>query len=255
MGQVVLVLQARMGSTRLPGKVMKPVLGRPLLAFLLERLSRVRLVDELVVATTELQEDAIITQFAEAAGVRVVRGSEQDVLGRFVAAAVSARADVVVRVCGDCPLLDAEIVDEAVAFFQQANPRLDWVGNFLKRSYPRGYEVEVLTAEALYAADKEARAADEREHVTPYIYRHPQRFHLGSVEGQCNAGHLRLVVDTAEDFELVQRVLHALYPAKPLFGLQDVLELLQQHPEWIALNAHVQQRIVVGLPGEEKNGL
>ncbi len=207
----LVVVQARAGSTRLPGKVLMPVGGRPMLAFMLARLEPVRC-DELVVATSTDRRDDAVADVAAAAGVPVVRGSESDVLGRFVAALDAHPADVVVRLTGDCPLIDPAVVNEAIAL--RATTGADYASNTLVRTYPDGLDVEVLRADALRAAAAEAVDPVEREHVTPFVYRRPERFRLAAVVGPESLGELRWTVDTAEDLDRIRGIVAAL--ADPL---------------------------------------
>ena len=197
----LVVVQARAGSTRLPGKVLMPVGGRPMLAFMLARLESVRC-DDLVVATSTDGRDDAVAEVAAAAGVSVVRGSESDVLARFVAALDAHPADVVVRLTADCPLIDPAVVNEAIAV--RAATGADYASNTLVRTYPDGLDVEVLTADALRAAAAEAVDPVEREHVTPFVYRRPERFRLAAVVGPEPLGDLRWTVDTADDLDRIR---------------------------------------------------
>jgi len=240
----VIVVQARMTSTRLPGKALLPIAGRPMLAYLLERLRRVQRAARTVVATTTNAGDDAIVSAAAACGVTCTRGPELDVLARFAQAAEEARASIVVRVTSDCPLLDPAIVDAAIDTFLQAPGRYDYVSNMLELSYPYGMAVEVLSAAALAAANAEATGEAEREHVTPFIYWRPERFKLGSVRIQPDLSSHRWTVDTKEDFELVSRILETLYPRNPEFCMADVLELLDEHPDWQEINRGVRQKSV-----------
>lgn len=237
----VIIVQARMTSTRLPGKVLMPVLEKPLLAYELERLQRCQQADALVVATTTNTSDDPVAALCDALGVSVFRGSEQDVLSRYYGAARQAEAQTVVRVTADCPLIDPATVDQVIAHFKAAQGSLDYVSNTLVRSYPRGLDVEVFSRWALETAQQEATEPAHREHVTPFFYQNPQRFRLHCLEAPEPWGHHRWTVDTPEDFELIKRVLETLYPAKPDFDCRDVLTLLEQYPEWMALNAHIEQ--------------
>ncbi len=248
--RTVMIVQARMSSTRLPGKVMKTILGRPVLSYLVERLRQVTLADGLVIATSEQPEDDVIEAFCRDAKVQVVRGSLNDVLARYAKAAQASEADAIVRICSDCPLIDPVAVDEAIAYYLQHYPRYEWVCNAVERHYPRGYEVEVFSRRALDVAAADAKEPDEREHVTPYLYRHPELFGLGSVVSKANLGTQRWVLDTPEDFELISRILTELYPRMPNFRTQDIVEVLKHHPTWLQLNAHVAQNLVAGFPGE-----
>lgn len=237
--KIVAIIQARMTSTRLPGKVLREVLGKPLLGHQVERLRRCRTLDEIVLATTVNATDDPVVAFAEGEGLRFWRGSEEDVLARFAGAAEMAGADIVVRLTADCPLIDPELVDEVVTALTESDPPLDYVSNAGSETLPAGLDAEVMRAAALFAAHAEAVERQEREHVTPFIYNHPDRFacrilrHDPPIEGQ------RWTVDQPEDFELVRRILEALYPRKPAFTYRDVLTLLEAHPDWIDINRAV----------------
>jgi spore coat polysaccharide biosynthesis protein SpsF len=227
---------------------MKPVLKKPLLGFLIDRLRRVKLADSLIIATSTAANDDVIANFCRKENVLCFRGSRDDVLERFHKAAEHIDCDVIVRICADCPLIDPFVIDECIQFFQDHT--YDWVANFVERRYPRGYEVEVFSRAALNQAAADAQLEDEREHVTPYLYRHPELFRLGSVVGKSPLGRHRWVVDTPEDFELIAKILSAIYPTHPLFTTQDVLGVLEKHPDWEQVNAHINQRTVKGLPGD-----
>jgi len=248
---VVAIVQARMTSTRLPGKVLMPVLGRPLLAFQIERMRRARRLDRIVVATTVNATDDAIVAFCESAGVDVTRGSEADVLSRYVEAAQRFGAATVMRVTSDCPLLDPHLLDDAVDRFVSARASAagcDYFSNMLTPTFPYGLAVELMTAEALLTAGAEAQDPQEREHVTPFIYWRPGRFRLESLTMQPDLSTHRWTVDTPEDLELVSRILAALYPVNREFGIGDVLALLAQHPDWAKINAHIGQRQVIQMP-------
>lgn len=229
-----IVVQARMGSSRLPGKVLKDIAGRPMLSYQMERLRRVKRAERIVVATTDQPADDAVERFCQKEKIACVRGSEHDVLARYRLAIERFPADVVVRITADCPLIDPAIVDEAIAAYEP-----DYVSNMLETTYPYGMAVEVFSAQALREAHREAKDPAEREHVTPFIYRHPERYRLRSLTMAPNLSHHRWTVDTPEDFELVSRLLKTL---KPHFTLQDVLAVLDEHPDWCAINAHVEQK-------------
>ncbi|WP_373532723.1 cytidylyltransferase domain-containing protein [Vampirovibrio sp.] len=242
----VLIVQARMTSTRLPGKVLMPVLGQPLLAYELARLQRCQLVDRWMVATTVNASDDPVAALCQTLEIPVFRGSENDVLGRYYGAALQAKAQTVVRVTADCPLIDPTVIDEIIQHFQAANfqpdqKALDYASNTLTRTFPRGLDAEVFSFSALEMAHREATEALHREHVTPFFYQQPERFRLSAIEAPTNHSQHRWTVDTPEDFELIQRILEALYPRNPNFTTQDVLALLAQHPDWAKLNAHIEQ--------------
>jgi spore coat polysaccharide biosynthesis protein SpsF len=238
-----IIVQARMGSTRLPGKVLRPIGGRPMLAYQLERLRRVRGAPRIVVATTTQPADDRIAAFCALEKVDCTRGSEQDVLSRYREAAVHAGANTVVRVTSDCPLLDPALVESALAEFA-APPPCDYLSNMIEPTWPYGMAVEVFTRAALEEAAAEAKRPQEREHVTPFIYWRPERYRLRSLTMQPDLSAHRWTVDTPEDFELVSRILLELYERHPAFAMEDVLALLERHPAWSDINRHVVQQSV-----------
>lgn len=240
--KVVAILQARMGSSRLPGKILKKVLGRELLSFEIERIRRCQTLDECVVATTTLAADDQVVDLCYHLSVNVFRGDSDDVLDRYNEAAKQHSADVIVRVTGDCPLIDPEIVDHVVEFYIKNFPAYDYVSNTRKLSYPRGLDVEVFSRASLEAAAENAKTPYEREHVTPYIYLHPEQFKIGNIECKKDLSTHRWTVDTQEDFNLVEKIITDLYPRNPNFHMNDILELLNQHPDWLKINAHIKQK-------------
>jgi spore coat polysaccharide biosynthesis protein SpsF len=247
---VAIIVQARMGSTRLPGKVLKPIAGRPMLSYQVERLRRVRLADSIIVATTTNIADDAIVGFCAGEGILCVRGSESDVLSRYYDAAKAKRAKSIVRVTSDCPLIYPELVDQMIGYFTDLPESFDYVSNMIKPSWPYGMAVEVFSIAALSEAHEKASAPAEREHVTPYIYWRPDRFRIKSVQMIPDLSHHRWTVDTPEDFELVTRILEVLYPKNPHFTLEDVLDLLSANPAWEYVNRHVAQKIVAPTGGE-----
>jgi spore coat polysaccharide biosynthesis protein SpsF len=203
----VLVLQARTTSTRLPGKVLMELGGRPMLARQLERLARCRAVDDIVVATTVNATDDPVIAVAREAGVRWFRGSEADVLGRYAGAAREAQADVVIRSTADCPLIDPEIVDRVVGTLVDGRTELDYVSNVVRRTYPRGLDVEALWRDTLERVDRMAASRPAREHVTWFVHsERPELFAIGSVTDAEDHSDLSWTVDTAEDMERVRGI-------------------------------------------------
>ena len=240
--RVVCISQARMTSTRLPGKVLMEAAGQPLLAHHLGRLARCRTLDGLVLATTVNGTDDPVAELAASLGVTVFRGGEHDVLARFAGAAALAGADVVVRVTADCPLIDPALVDRLVTAFLEAAPPLDYLSLDVTR-FPRGLDAEVFTRAALEEAAANATDPAEREHVTAHLYRRPERFRIGAPLAPEVGTVLeqRWCVDEAADQELVRRLLGALLPENPGFGWQDCCKVLNQNPEWADLNGSVRQ--------------
>lgn len=246
--KIAIIVQARMTSSRLPGKVLKPVLGKPLLAYQIERLQRVKLADEIVIATTTNHSDEPIVELCNSLSVAYFRGSETDVLARYYQAARIHKADVVVRVTSDCPLIDPDVISSAIAYYLQKPDALkkpgfyDYVSNCLERSYPRGMDTEVFSFSVLQEAFLEATAQPDREHVTPFIYRQPERYRLGSMVYAEDCSHHRWTVDTPEDFDLIEKILTIIYPEKPHFTLADCLSIIKKYPEWYFINSHIEQK-------------
>jgi spore coat polysaccharide biosynthesis protein SpsF len=242
--KVVAITQARMGSTRLPGKIMLEAAGKSLLEHHLERLGRVRSFDEIVLATTQKSEDDVTAELGKTLGVRVLRGSEHDVLARYHGAAIESQAEIVVRVTADCPLIDPAVTDRTVRAFLDSPEPLDYVSNRLIQTFPRGLDTEVLHFAALDEAFVEATEPADREHVTLFVWRQPGRYKLLNVPSNRDYSQHRWTVDTKEDYELVTRIIESLYPNDPEFGLESGIALLDQHPGWAALNAHIHQKPV-----------
>jgi len=238
---VVGITQARMNSSRLPGKILLEAAGKPLLQHHVERLSRARTLDLHVLATTDMPADDPVEDLGKRLGVPVVRGSETDVLDRFYRAASAHGAEVAVRFTGDCPLIDPGLVDDLLTLFLTSEPALDYACIDVNR-LPRGLDAEAMSRAALDEAWAQADQPFEREHVTPYIYHRPDRFRLDLLSLEGPADQHRWCVDTAEDLELVRRLLDALLPGNPGFGWRDCLDILRDHPDWVELNRGVAQK-------------
>lgn len=239
-----IIIQARMTSTRLPGKVMKEVLGKPLLQLQLERLMRVANVDQIIVATTTNEVDIPILELCKSLSISTFRGSEENVLERYYQTAIAYDIDIVIRITSDCPVIDPRVVEQVIDFYLYNQDSVDYVSNSLARTFPRGMDTEVFSRQVLEQAYQAATEAPEREHVTLYIYRHPKQFKLANYAYRQDCSHHRWTVDTVEDFELVRKIIEHLYPKDPLFSLEDMLELLNRHPEWMLINQHVVQKTV-----------
>jgi spore coat polysaccharide biosynthesis protein SpsF len=237
--KVVGIIQARVGSTRLPGKVLRDIEGDTMLARVVHRLRRARLIDEVLVATSERAADDAVVQESRRCSVAAFRGDESDVLERYFRAAQFSRAEVIVRITSDCPLIDPEITDKTIRAFLDQRP--DYASNVVHRTYPRGLDTEVMTMEALERAAQQARQPHEREHVTPYLYEHPAEFKILSVTGDRDYSQYRWTVDTAEDLELV-RAIYARLSGQGKFGWRDVLTLLEREPQLAVINRAVVQK-------------
>jgi spore coat polysaccharide biosynthesis protein SpsF len=240
--RVVAIIQARMGSTRLPGKVLLGLAGEPMLARVVNRSQRAEMLDDVVVATTTKPADEAIVELCAARGWPCFRGSEDDVLDRYYRAAVRYQADVVVRITSDCPLIEPEIVDRIVREFLENGP-LDYASNRLPpRTFPRGQEVDVVAFDALEVAWREDDNPAWREHVTPYIYRHPEKFRIRAVVNDVDYSSMRWTVDTSEDLDFARRIYN--HFGHDRFSWQEVLAVLERHPEWLEINRHVVQKEV-----------
>jgi spore coat polysaccharide biosynthesis protein SpsF len=234
------IIQARMSSTRLPGKVLLDLAGEPMLARVVERTQQASTIDRVIVATTVEPDDEPIAELCRSRGWAVSRGSRDDVLDRYYQAAVTDGADPIVRITSDCPVIDPGVIDLVV---KQLTAGIDYASNINpRRTFPRGLDVEAFPFSALSTAWRDDREATGREHVTPFLYRHPERFRVALVESDRPdaAGH-RWSVDTPEDYELLRRI-YAHFGNRE-FGWLDVLELLDRHPDWIELNRHIAQKL------------
>ena len=240
--KVAAIIQARMGSTRLPGKVLKKVLGKTLLEYQIERVKRAKTLDEIIIATTIKESDDQIVQLCQQFSIPYYRGSEEDVLSRYYEAATEFGVDVIVRLTSDCPIIDPTVIDKVVEHYLENKDRYDYVSNTLTRTYPRGLDTEVMSYEVLKKAHEEAKELVYREHVTAYIYHHPDQFRLCNVSNEKDESKHRWTVDTEEDFLLIKHILETLYPINPLFTVEDVIQILRDKPEWVEINAHVEQK-------------
>ncbi len=234
MTRVIAIIQARMSSTRLPGKVMAPVLGRPMLLRQIERVERARSFDRLLVATSSSPSDDVIAGACGDEGIECFRGSLHDVLDRFVQAARRYAPEHLVRLTADCPLADPEVIDRIVEHHLDGG--FDYTSNSRDRSYPHGLDVEVCRYACLERAWREAAAPFEREHVMPYLWG-SGRFRVGQLRQEKDHSRYRWTVDYPEDLELVREIYGALYPADPAFTTHDIMRLLGARPELAALNA------------------
>lgn len=231
---ILVVVQARVSSSRLPGKVLLPIQGKPMLQLHLERLGRLETVDELIVATSDGATDDPLAGLCRQLGVPCFRGSLDDVLDRFYQAAREYRPKHVVRLTGDCPLADPGLIDDIIRYHITGG--YDYTSNTITPTYPDGLDAEVVRFECLETAWREARLPSQREHVTPFIWSQPERFKLANYENDEDLSDLRWTVDESEDFELIRTIYNELYTAKPDFDRGDVLNLVRRKPELRAIN-------------------
>jgi spore coat polysaccharide biosynthesis protein SpsF len=237
--KVEAIIQARVGATRLPGKVFKDISGKPMLWHLLNRLKSANRIDNVILAIPCSTQNDKLENFAKELKLPCFRGSEEDVLSRYYEAAVEFGAQVIVRMTSDCPLIDPRVTDTVIE--AHLNSNADYTCD---SGFPRGLDTEVFSLDALNRAYKEAKQSYEREHVTPYIYQHPNLFKIQFVEanGKLRRPDLRLTVDTEEDLRLIREIFKRLYCDGRIFYTEDVIDLLEKHPELVAINAHVMQK-------------
>jgi spore coat polysaccharide biosynthesis protein SpsF len=241
--RLVVVMQARMGSTRLPGKVLMPLAGKPLLERIIERVTAARTRFNLVVATTMDPADDAIVSLCSKAGYSCYRGDPQDLLDRHLQAARREQADAVAKIPSDCPLIDPEVIDRVLGVWNDGNPSYDYVSNLHPATYPDGNDVEVMSMQVLETAWKEATKDFEREHTTPFIWERPDRFRIGNVEWETGLDYSmthRWTIDYPEDYKFISTVYDRLYdPTRPPFPMTEILKLLRENPEIHAINAHL----------------
>lgn len=229
------IIQARMTSTRLPGKVLKEVLGRPLLSYQIERLRRVKEIEQIVLATTTNQEDDPIVALCEKEGVLLYRGSEDDVLDRYYKAATQYNADPILRVTADCPLLDVDVFRLTIETFQSG--KFDYVQT--GQSFAEGLDCEIVSYSALNRAAQEAKLKSEREHVTLYIRKHPELFCIKILENTTDDSKYRITIDEPQDFKVVRAIIESLYPTNTFFDIGHIKKFLDSHPEIFSLNSSI----------------
>lgn len=243
--RIVAIIQARMGSTRLPGKVMMTLAGRTVLEHVIARVAACRHVQEIVVATTSGNGDDVIVGEAQRCRVQWYRGSEEDVLARFDECADKFGAEVVVRVTSDCPLFDPDLLCAMLDRYRALEAEgihVDYLSNTMIRTYPRGLDAEIISREALAKAHLEAREEAEREHVTPYIWKNPHLFVLVPFTGGKDLSRYRWTLDTPEDMRVIREIYDALFSEKRIFSTAEVLDFLEANP-WIStINRGIKQK-------------
>lgn len=242
--KVVCLVQARVGSTRLPGKILKEICGKTILHHEIDRLKKCKEIDEIVIATTDKEDDDKIVNEAKKLSVKYFRGSENDVLSRFYYSAKENNADIIVRVTSDCPCIDFEILDKMLIYFKDKykEKQVDYLSNTIKRTYPRGYDIEIFTFSALEKSYINAKKEYEREHVTPYIYDKTNNFLKLSFENKEDYSKYRVTLDTIEDFIVIKNIFENLYYKNPYFKLNDVVQYLNNNLHIVDINKHIEQK-------------
>jgi len=243
--KVSATIQARTSSSRLPGKVLKKILGKPMLELQIERIRQSNLIDEIIIATTDSPKDDPIESLANDLGVLCYRGSEDDVLGRIVNTLKAYNVEIHAEFTGDHPLEDPLIIDSIIGFYLKNKDKYDYVANYLKTTFPAGIGFAVYPAETLYDAEKHVAKDDKlREHVGIHIYLHPERYRLHNIEAppHFNYPDLYLEVDTKEDFEVTTAIYENLYPKNSCFSLSQILDFMSENKNLAEKNRHVERR-------------
>ncbi len=243
--KIVASIEARMGSSRLPGKTMKKILGRPMLELMIERVQDSKEIDDIVIATSSSKSDDVIQELTSKLDVNCFRGSEDDVLDRVLNAAKMVKADTILELWGDCPLIDPEILDKLISFYK--NNDVDCSGTVLpnfKKQFPLGISALIFSTDILDDVARITNSLEDRENVSNYIYEHPELYKIVPLPcpPELNFPNLRLVVDEERDFELIKNIFEGLYPQDPHFGTLKIIEFLNNNPSLKDLNKDVVQR-------------
>jgi len=239
MKDITAIIQARIGSKRLPAKVLLKIKGKTILEHIVGRVSKSKLIGEIIVATTMLKEDLKIVNLCSKIGIRVYCGSENDVLDRYFQTARLVSAKHIVRITADCPLMDPKIIDEVIKL--HLSNKADYTSNTIKETFPDGEDVEVFTFETLCKAWEKAKLCSEREHVTPYIRNNPVLFTLMGLENKKDFSDKRWTLDEKADYKFIKLIYLNLYKKNKLFGMGEVLKLLNAHPEYEIINNKIKR--------------
>jgi len=233
---ILAILQARVSSTRLPCKVLKPILGAPMILRQIERIKRAEYIDKLILATSTDQSDDELSELCQQHGIECLRGSLNDVLDRFYQVAVRYTPDHIVRLTGDCPLTDPQVIDEVIQ--THLSGQYDYTSNTVEPTYPDGLDVEIFRLSCLERAWKEASLTSQKEHVTLFFHQHSELFNIGSVKNTVDLSKLRWTVDELEDFTLVNKIYEQLYPNNSSFSTSEILNYLNSNEDVKEINSH-----------------
>lgn len=248
--KIVAIIQARMGSTRLPGKVMMKISGKTVLEHVITRVKQSKFINEIIIATTVKSDDDAIVEESKRLGVNYYRGSEDDVLSRYYYAAEEYNADVVIRITSDCPLIDPEILDQMICKFKNLynDNKVDYLSNTIERTFPRGLDAEIFSFKILEEAFHNAEKTYEKEHVTPYIYENPDIFKLVGYKNNIDYSDHRWTLDTPEDFEFIKKIYGSLYNNNnnKLIRFDYIINYLKLYPEYLQINSNIDQKKLRG---------
>jgi len=239
--EVAAFIQARVGSTRLPGKILADIAGKPLLAHVINRVNASKTIDSIVITTTTRQEDNPVRELASAQGVKYYSGNIDDVLDRFYQAALQFPADIIVRITSDDPFKDPEIIDKITSYLIN-HKKLDYVSNTIEPTYPEGLDVEAFRFRALECAWKKARLPSEREHVTPYIWKNPDKFAIKNIKNSVDYSHLRWTIDFYEDLCFAREIYDRLSD-RGIFLMQDIIETIRNEPDLAKINCSIERNM------------
>lgn len=241
---VLCIIQARLGSTRLPGKVLKKLSGKSVLEHVINRVSKSNLIDQIIVATTTNKEDDKIIDECLKIGVNYYRGDENNVLSRYYETAFDKGYETIIRITSDCPLIDPKIIDNMIRYFNNENEKyqLDYLSNSLKETFPRGFDVEIFTFNSLKEAYENATLEYEKEHVTPYIYLNQDKFTIKNYYNSNKYQNYRLTLDTYEDYLVIKNIYDNIYKEDSMFFYEDIISYLNQYPEIANINQHIKQK-------------
>lgn len=241
---IVASIEARMTSTRLPGKILMPCVGKPMLELLVERVKQSKYIEDIMIATTTNNTDDMTVDCAKRLGIGYYRGSEEDVVGRVTEAMTEAKADIVVQLTGDCPLLDWNVIDQLIRLYMFNN--FDYVSNTLIRSYPRGLDVQITSLKVLQESLHIARDLPQHEHVYLSVYENPDKFKLFNLiaSSELCRPDLRWTLDTQDDFNFIDAIYNHFYKKNPAFTSREIISYLEKYPEIVELNRDVQQKKV-----------
>lgn len=240
--KTVIIIQARMSSTRLPGKVLLPIAGKSMLWHVIKRVSLVKNIDNIIVATSTDISDDVIVKFCSVNNIKCYRGSLNNVLSRYYETALQEKADVIIRITADCPLIDANLIERGLIIFK--NKKLDFLSNVIVRSYPVGFDFEIFTFNILEKAYRNAVTETEKEHVTPYFYlTHPDNFKIYNLKQNENKSSYRLTVDTTQDLALIKILIEKFHAQKK--DHHQITSILDQHPDLIELNKNIKAKKII----------
>lgn len=242
--KIIVSIEARMTSSRLPGKVLLPILGKPALVRMVERVKKSKYIDGIIIATTINTQDDPIVKLAQDMHINHYRGSENDVLGRVLESARSIKADIIVELTGDCPFADPDLIDRGIEeFFSR---EVDYASNTIEPTFPNGFDVQVFPTDILARVDKETNNPIDRAHVSYYIYMHPEKFRVYNwvADESASGADLRVTLDETADYELIQKIFESLSQINENFSASDVVRFLRKNPDLVEINRYVRQKDV-----------